>query len=116
MSVPISDRLFLDYLQCKYKAYLKLAGKSGIKGDYEKFLDDQNALYRGCAREHFHQSKQIIPLPEAITTFKDVKKQKPAVATDVSIINDNNTPLILDAVELTSQAPSQKPIYHPIFF
>ena len=115
MAVQMSDKLFLDYLHCKYKAYLKLAGKSGIKGDYEKFLDDQDASYRRCAWEHFQQSKQIIPLPEAITTFKDVKKQKPAVATDVSIVNDRYD-LILDAVELKSQALAQKPIYHPIIY
>ena len=72
MSVPISDRLFLSYLQCKYKAYLKLAGKSGVKGDYEIFLDDQSSSYRRCAREHFQQSNQIIPLPESRPTFKNV--------------------------------------------
>jgi hypothetical protein len=108
MSVPISDRLFLNYLQCKYKAYLKLTGKSGVKGDYEKFLDDQSSSYRRCAREHFQQSNQIIPLPEATTTFKNVQKQKPAVATDVSIANDRHD-LILDGVELASTSTHQKP-------
>lgn len=76
MSVPISDRLFLNYLQCKYKAYLKLAGACGTKGEYEIFLDDQSSSYRRCAREHFQQSNQITPHPEATTTFKDFKKQK----------------------------------------
>lgn len=59
MSGPISDKTFLDYLQCKYKAYLKLSGKSGTKGDYEKYLDDQADIYRRSARKYFHQSTQI---------------------------------------------------------
>src|SRR5437868_7115231 len=33
---PISNDIFVAYLQCKHKAYLKLAGASGEKGDYEK--------------------------------------------------------------------------------
>ena len=111
----ISDRLFLNYLQCKYKAYLKLLGKRGIKGDYEKFFDDQNASYRRCAREHFRQSNRIIPIPKATTTFNDIKKQRPAFATDVSIANDR-LDLTLDAVELASTPSSQKPVYHPIIF
>jgi len=115
MSVPISDKLFLNYLQCKYKAYLKLAGKCGVKGNYEIFLDDKSSSYRRYAREHFQQIDQIIPLSETITTFKDVKKQKPSVATDVSIANDRRD-LILDAVELVSTSSSQKPAYHPIIF
>jgi hypothetical protein len=41
MSAPISDRLFLDYLLCKYKAYLRLSGKSGIKSDFEKFQNEE---------------------------------------------------------------------------
>jgi predicted RecB family nuclease len=115
LSVPISDKLFLNYLHCKYKAYLMLSGKSGIKGDYEKFQDDQVESYRLRVREHFQQTNQIIPLAEAISTFKYLRKQKSGVATNVSIVNDRYD-LILDAAELTSQAPSQKPVYHPILF
>lgn len=115
MSVPISDRLFLNYLQCKYKAYLKLAGKCGIKGEYEIFLDAQSSAYRRSAREHFQQINQIIPLPESIATFKDVKKQQPALATDVAIANDRHD-LTLDAIKLAATSSSQKPVYNPIIF
>ncbi len=115
MTVPISDRLFVAYLQCKYKAYLKLAGKSGIKGDCENSLDNENAAYRRCAREHFLQMHQIISYPEATATFKDIKNQKTAAATDVSIVNDRHD-LIIDAIELASSSSSQKPVYHPIIY
>lgn len=52
MSVPISDSLFLDYLQCEYKAYLKLSGESGVRNDFEKVQDKKHAEYRQQAREH----------------------------------------------------------------
>jgi predicted RecB family nuclease len=115
MTVPISDRLFVAYLQCKYKAYLKLAGKSGIKGDYEIFLVNKNTSYRRWAREHFQQMHQIISSPEATKKFRDIKNQKIAVATDVSIANDRHD-LIIDAIELASLSSFQKPVYHPIIY
>jgi len=115
MSVPISDRLFLNYLQCKYKAYLKLAGKCGTKGECEIFLDDQSATYRRNAREHFQQINPIAPHPETTIAFKYIKKQKQGVATDVSIANDRHD-LTLDAVELAATSSSQKPVYNPVIF
>ena len=115
LAVPISDKLFLNYLQCKYKAYLKLSGKTGIKGDYEKIIEGQNASYQSCAREHFQQCNQIISPPEASSRFKDIKKQKLSVATDISIVNDRHN-LVLDAVELASLSAAQKQVYHPIIY
>ena len=111
--VPISDKLFMNYLQCKYKGYLKLSGKTGIKGEYEKFRDGLIDSYRLRAREYLQHSNQIIPLTEAITTFKHLRKQKPAIATDISIVNYRHD-LILDAIELASPASSKKLVYLPI--
>ncbi len=116
MSAPISYRLFLDYLQCRYKAYLKLSGKSGIKHDFEKFQDEKLIAYRLRAREHFLQRNQIIAPPEAISQFKDIKKYKPVVAASVSIVNERHA-LIIDAVEISSsQSSAEKPIYQPLIF
>jgi hypothetical protein len=58
-----------------------LSGKIGIKDDYEVFQNDQIESYRLRAREHFQQSNQIFPLNDVISTFKDLKKKKSAVAT-----------------------------------
>ncbi len=112
MVYPISDKLFLNYLQCKYKAYLKLAGKNGIKSGYEQFLDDQNKAYRHSARKYFRQSNQIIHLSEATTTFNDIKEQKRAFAIDVSISNDRHD-LILDGVILDATSSAKKTVYQP---
>ena len=43
MPNSISDDLFRDFLNCKYKAFLKISGKCGQKSDYENL---QVALLR----------------------------------------------------------------------
>ncbi len=115
MSVPISDRLFLNYLQCKYKAYLKISGKSGIKSDFESFQDEKLIAYRSQVRKHFLQRNQVIVPTEIISQFKEIKKHKPDLATHVSIVN-NSHELILDAVEFAADASAEKPVYQPIMF
>ena len=115
MPIPISDRLFIDYLRCKYKAYLKFSGKSGVKSDFEIYQDDKTAEYRQRAREHLLRA-ECNAEPFILTgTFKDVKKQNLSVATAISISNDKNS-LILDAMELPSQSFPRKPAYYPILF
>jgi len=115
MPIPISDSLFIDYLRCKYKAYLKFSEKSGVKSDFEIYQDDKHAEYRQRAREHLLRAERNTE-PFILTgTFKDVKKQNISIATAISISNDKNS-LILDAVELASQSSPRKPVYHPILF
>ena len=106
MSVPISDSLFLDYLQCEYKAYLKLSGGSGVRGDFEKFQDKKNAEYRQQAREHFLTTGPTTAPSEVNSAFKDVKMQKLSVAINISISNHKYS-MILDAAELASFSPSE---------
>ena len=115
MSVPISDSLFLDYLQCEYKAYLKLSGESGVSSDFEKFQNKINAEYRQQAWEHLLTTGRTTAPPEVNSTFKDVKMQKLSVAINISISNDKYS-MILDAAELASQSLPRKPFYNPIIF
>ena len=91
MPIPISDRLFIDYLRCKYKAYLKISGKSGVKSDFEIYQDDRNAEYRNRAREHLLRLERNTEPFILTTTFKDLKKQNLSVATAISISNDKNS-------------------------
>jgi|GEM_PF-2745830 len=78
MPIPISDRLFIDYLRCKYKAYLKFSGKSGVKSDFEIYQDDKHAEYRQRARE-LRAERNAEPF--ILTgTFKYVKKQNLFIA------------------------------------
>jgi len=115
MPIQISDRLFIDYLRCRYKAYLKFSGKIGVKSDFEIYQDDRNAEYRNRAREHLLRLERNTEPLILTTTFKDVKKQNLSFATAISISNDKNS-LILDAIELASQSSPRKPAYYPILF
>ena len=115
MPVPISDRLFMDYLQCKYKAYLKFSGKIGVKSDFEIYQDDKNADYRQRAREHLLRAERNTKSFILTGTIEDVKKQNLSVATAISISNDKHS-LILDAIEWAFQSSPRKPAYHPILF
>jgi len=115
MPIPISDRLFLDYFQCKYKAFLKLSRKSGVKSDFEKFQDETHAEYCRRARERLSIADSNT-LPSAVnSTFEEIKKQTLSVAVGISISNDKYS-LILDAAELASQSTPRKPLYNPIIF
>lgn len=112
MPVPISDRLFLDYLQCKNKASLKLSGKSCVKSDFEIFQDENHAEYCQRARERLLTTGDSRAISTVNSSFKEIIKQKISVAVCISISNDKHS-LILDAAELSSQSSPRKPVYNP---
>lgn len=114
-SPDISDRLFLDYLQCKHKAFLKLSGKIGVKSDFEKYQDENHAEYCRRARERLSLADGNTLPPAVNSSFKEIKKQNPSVAAGISISNDKHS-LILDAAELASKSSPRKSVYNPIFF
>lgn len=115
MPVPISDRLFLDYLQCKHKAFLKLSGESGVKSYFEKFQDENHAEYCQRARERLSIASGTTSTSAGNCTFKEIKKQNLSVAVGISISNDRYS-LILDAAELATQSSPRKTVYNPIIF
>ena len=111
----IYDRLFLDYLQCKYKSFLKLSGKIGVKSDFEKYQDENHAEYCQRARERLSIAGGNTLLTAVNSTFKEIKKQNLSVAVGIPISNDKHS-LILDAAELASQSSPRKPVFNPIIF
>jgi len=115
MKSPISDELFIDYLQCKHKAYLKQTDKIGIKHDWEKYQESRNDNYRQRARAFFQQNHKMQPNPPTTLAFVEIRKQKLSAATGISIINDNYN-LTLDAIEISSQSSSRSPVYDPVIF
>jgi len=56
MKARISPELFLDYLQCQYKVYLKATGKSGIKSDFQKLEIELKQEYVNRARDNLYKS------------------------------------------------------------
>jgi predicted RecB family nuclease len=115
MPVPISDRLFWDYLNCKYKAFRKLSGESCLKSDFEKYQDENHAEYCQRARESLFIAGAGTTPPAVNSTFKEINKQTLSVAVGISILN-NKYSLILDAAELATQSSSRNPVYNPIIF
>jgi predicted RecB family nuclease len=111
----ISNSLFLSFVLCRYKAYLKLSGQQGSKSDFAVLLDEKAASYRRLAQHHFHNRYKTISDGETITNFKDVRQQRLNAALNVSI-STQNYDIILDAVQLSPQATANKPIYQPTLF
>lgn len=114
-SPDISDRLFLHYLQCHHKAFLKLSGKRGVKSEFEIFQDENYAKYCKRARERLLITGGSTAISTVNSSFKEIKKQNLSVAVGISISNDKHS-LILDAAELASQSSPRKPVYNPIIF
>ena len=75
MKACISTELFLDYLKCQYKVYLKAAGKSEIISDFQKLEVELKQEYADRACKNFLKSyptNQISRSPKSlINTLKN---------------------------------------------
>ena len=58
MNALISNDIFRDFLCCKYKAYLNLAGEVGHPSDFEKLQAALLQQYRCRAENHLLASNQ----------------------------------------------------------
>jgi hypothetical protein len=71
MAAKITSGVLESYLPCKFKGYLKLAGRRGTKGDFEAMLAELRAELRLraidtiIARHPGDQVARDIPLPTA---------------------------------------------------
>ena len=71
MKALISYELFLDYLKCQYKAYLKATGKPGIKSGFHELEVELKKDYVNRARENLSKSypfNQISRSPKSLIT------------------------------------------------
>ena len=114
MQIQISERLFLDFLQCKLKAFLNFSGRSGVKTEFDEFRDENYAEYCKRARKCLLNC-DAAAISHAIASFKEMRKLYISVEAGVKICNDRHS-LILDTAELASQSTSLNPVYNPIIF
>ena len=117
MKTLITNELFLDYIECRYRGYLKITGATEPKSD---FLDVSGILrerYHSQAREHL------------LRAYRDEGKQ---VCTDVGLsvvlanrydlaidvtATDTNVSVRFDALMATpDNASGSRPDYIPIIF
>ena len=58
----ITNRTLVDYLFCKYKAYLVLKGKTGIPHDYDMLMKELAQAYRARAAEALVRRSLALPV------------------------------------------------------
>lgn len=112
---PISDDVFAAFLKCKQKAYLKLTGAAGEKGDYER-------LRLRLAEEHGRKAAALllgaddgpgnVVRPNSLI---DAIRQGPAVIVDAAA-TAGGLSCRLDALERAGDTVAGKPQYAPILF
>ena len=116
MAAPISNDLFRDFLQCKYKAYLKISGKCGQKSDYEKLDIQLSEEYRRLATDHLLRSRDITETCQNPTNLPEALRHGYAIVTDGHATVDN-TSVHFDALLLAAPRPaSSTPGYIPVLF
>lgn len=116
MTVSITNDLLGDFLNCPYKAYLKVAGNSGAISDYEKMQMDQAGSYHPGADHHLLERfggngpiGRDLPLDELV-------KCQHSLATQVYLTKDGLS-LRFDALLRTDgPLPSEAATYIPVIF
>ena len=113
MKACISTELFLDYLKCQYKVYLKAAGKSEIISDFQKLEVELKQEYADRACKNFLKSyptNQISRSPKSlINTLKNNCKLIINAHATIENLSVNFDVLILAKGKLVSK-------YIPILF
>ena len=81
---PISNDLYRDFLNCKYKAFLKISGKCGQKSDYESL---QAALLWDYRRQAEERLLRSLPSTEISTNPPDLLK---AIRHGYAVVTDGH--------------------------
>lgn len=113
MKARISPELFLDYLKCQYKVYLKATGKSGTKSDFQKLEVELKQEYVNRARNNLlnsYPTNQISRSPKSlINALKNNYKLIINAHATIENLSVNFDALILVKGKLASK-------YIPILF
>jgi predicted RecB family nuclease len=104
MMRTINNQIFTDFLNCKYKAYLKLQGEAGQRSEYEALEASLSEEYQKRAQRHVADSGIL------------VTKKTLEVASN-AILRDGNIVVHIDALvkEQHSSGVSQMS-YVPVMF
>ena len=87
MAMKITGDTLESYLQCKYKAHLKLANEQGIKSDYELLLVESRKHVRWRLRTNWPERKGDVVQGLAIT-LETLKRGAPLLL-DASVEDEN---------------------------
>lgn len=111
--MKITNQLFLDYVECKYRAHLRLTGSAGRTSEISDFASAQLRAYRIRACRHlrrqFATTGQVISsLPSPFPLTEDF-----VLATDVVVAHSD----IVAHIDAILRAPqSDVGVYNPVMF
>ena len=115
--MKINNDIFLSYLYCKYKAYLKLKGEEGEMSDYGLLQSKLQRDYKSIAISSLiHRSDtQSLILQKSHITHSDLKRS--AIFIVDTILEHNSIVFNFDALKQVSGQSSLGLFYYiPIFF
>lgn len=115
MKTLITNELLLDFVECRYRGYLKLTGATGQKTDLTELHDRLREDYHNRAREHLlrvYRDKQVctdVGLSVVLANRYDL-------AIDVTA-TDNNVSVRFDAlIAAPGNVSRSQPDYIPVIF
>ncbi len=89
MPISISNDLFRDFLNCKYKAFLKISGRSGQKSDYENLQAALLQDYRHQAEKHLlHSLRPDATVEHDPASLSEAIGRGPAAITSAKVAAD----------------------------
>ena len=115
MSLRISTELFVAFLNCKYKAYLKTTDASGAASDYEMMETSLDEKYRmgasRCLLGGFPEDR-VVDSPESV----DRAIQQEFHAISNACVATGEFSVRFDALLRSSAKPGSRPDYLPVLF
>jgi predicted RecB family nuclease len=97
IAMKISADTLESYLQCKYKAHLKLANEQGVKSEYEALLLDSKKQVRLAAPAKLARNKKGDVVRGLAITLETLKRGVPLLL-DASV-EDENFSVCFDALQ-----------------
>jgi predicted RecB family nuclease len=116
MTARITSDVLEGYLNCKYKAHLKLAGQRGTRSDYEGLLVERRAEVRRRAADkivtHHHEDQVARNVP----LTADALKAGPLFVLD-TVLEDDPVSLHFDGVKRVDDASELGDFHYlPVLF
>lgn len=111
--ISISNELYVDFLNCKYKAYLKVTGVSGATSDYHELEATLKANYITRARRYLLESSSSTHVSHCPESLVQALNQKYHTITAARAIVDN---LSVELDALVFHAGNSSSDYIPVLF
>ncbi len=113
----VTNGLFVDFLNCEQKLYLRFRGKQGHESEYIALQNRLARQYREGSRLHFLQTHHADSTISTLNLFSEVIVNRLPVATNVTV-TDRLTSTLIDGLLQDHRYTTRNdlPIYVPILF